>query len=96
MVRYDSERDIENYLTTQITKAGGLCWKFQSSRAGVPDRIILFNNQIVFAELKAPGGKPRKLQERIHAQMRRQGATIVIVDSYESADALVRSLQSAL
>lgn len=57
------EKDIEKYLTTQVKKSSGLSYKWQSTITGVPDRIVILNQKILFVELKTPTGKisPRQL-----------------------------------
>ena len=58
------EKQIENKLTTAVKKNGGIALKLVCpSFAGMPDRLILLpDGHIGFAELKAPGKKPRPLQ----------------------------------
>ena len=51
---------------------------------GMPDRIILKDNgRVFFAEIKAPGEKPRPLQKARHAMLRRRGFRVYVVDSDE-------------
>lgn len=59
------ERVVEQALIQAVEQRGGLCWKFVSpGTAGVPDRIIILpNGKVGFVELKAPGKKPRPLQQ---------------------------------
>ena len=59
------EKKIEQSLVRAVRAAGGLCPKWVSPGLdGVPDRIVLLpGGRIAFAELKAPGKKPRPLQE---------------------------------
>lgn len=48
---------------------------------GMPDRMILKGDgQIFFAEIKAPGEKPRKLQEERIAMLRKMGFRVYVVD----------------
>ena len=60
------EKDIENYLRTQVKKLGGIAYKFISpGNVGVPDRIIIMpNGKIYFVELKTDKGKLTELQNR--------------------------------
>jgi len=80
-----SERDIEQALTDAVKQYGGICPKFVSpGLAGVPDRIILLpDGKIAFAELKAPGRKPRPLQLRRIAKLRSLGFKTYVIDSKE-------------
>lgn len=71
------ERDVENRLRIRLKAAvpNARCVKFVSPGfAGVPDRIILLpRGRVVFAELKAPGKRERKLQLYVQDQLRRLG-----------------------
>ena len=87
------ESDVEKYLFKRITEAGGVCLKFVSAHAGVPDRIVVHNSQVVFVEVKAPGQEPWSLQALMHRRLRARGARVVVCDSYESVDALYASLE---
>lgn len=79
------EKDIERKLVRAVRSAGGLCPKFVSPGLdGVPDRIVLMpGGRLAFAELKAPGKKPRPLQERRAAQLRRLGFRVYVIDREE-------------
>lgn len=49
---------------------------------GMPDRMILKGNgRVFFAEIKAPGEKPRKLQEERIGMLRAMGFHVYVVDS---------------
>ncbi|WP_093802250.1 VRR-NUC domain-containing protein [Streptomyces sp. Wb2n-11] len=88
-----SERVIEDYLLAQCRAHGFLCWKFVSpARGGVPDRIIVARGRIVFVEVKRPGGRLRKLQQRTHAKLRRHGAEVHVVDDKPGVDAFIAHL----
>lgn len=86
------ERDIEAYLVTRCRHVGALCYKWTSpGRVGVPDRICVFpGGQVVFVELKAPGKKPTHAQLREHARLREYKQKVVVVDSIESVDELLK------
>ena len=58
------EKEIEQKLVRAVKAAGGICPKFVSpGMDGMPDRLILMpGGHMAFAELKAPGKKPRPLQ----------------------------------
>ena len=55
------EKVIETKLIQAVRRSGGLALKFVSPNLnGVPDRLLLFHGgQMAFAEVKAPGKKPR-------------------------------------
>ncbi len=58
------EKDIERRLVREVRKRGGWCLKWVCPGwAGVPDRIVLLpGGDIVFVELKRPGGRLGPLQ----------------------------------
>ena len=80
------ERDVERYFKAQLEKRGALVFKFVSpGQAGVPDRVVLLpGGRVVFAEMKAPGEKPRPLQRAVFARMARAGHPVYIIDSREA------------
>ena len=50
----------------------------------MPDRMVLLpNGRMGFVELKAPGKKPRLLQELRMRQLRRLGFYIAVIDGTE-------------
>lgn len=88
-----SESEIEARLRRQIKQLGGRCLKFVSPGfSGVPDRIILLpGGHVVFAELKAPGKRERKLQEYVQQLIRDLGFIVVsAVDSYDRVEHVVQ------
>lgn len=88
------ESDVERYLVDRITSLGGLCWKFTSpGTAGVPDRIVIMNNQVIFVEVKAPGEEPRPLQIKRFRQIEDKGGRMCWVDSPGQVDVLVEIIK---
>ena len=85
------ESEIERFFTQGCKKKGWLCLKFVSpSMTGLPDRIILMpKGRIFFAELKAPGKKPRPLQVVVHNRLRKLGFSVCVIDSKESAETYI-------
>ena len=69
------ENEIERQLAVAAKKMGGMAVKFVSPGLdGVPDRIVLLSGRkIAFVELKAPGKKPRALQEKRKRQLEALG-----------------------
>lgn len=48
----------------------------------MPDRIVIFPGGITaFIEIKAPGQKPRPLQKARHAQLKKLGCHVYILDN---------------
>lgn len=90
------EKTIENKLALAVKKAGGIAVKFVSpSFAGMPDRLVLLPDGVIaFAELKAPGKKPRPLQEARHRLLRRLGFKVYVIDSEEQIGGMLRELLS--
>ncbi len=80
------ERDVERYFKAQLERRGALVFKFVSpGQAGVPDRVVLLpGGRVVFAEMKAPGEKPRPLQRAVFSRMARAGHPVYIIDSREA------------
>lgn len=77
------EKAIEHHLVMETEKAGGKALKFVSpSFAGMPDRLILLaDGKMGFVEVKAPGQKPRPLQLKRHAMLRRLGYQVFVLDA---------------
>lgn len=85
------EKDIESYFKNKLEKYGAKVWKFVSpGQAGVPDRLVLLpGGKVVFAEIKAPGKKPRLLQKAVFDKMARLGHEVAVVDSKACVDELI-------
>lgn len=75
------EKNIERRLVNGVKDLGGLCLKFTSpSSAGVPDRLIILpKGRVVFAEVKAEGGKLSKMQAYMIEELRRRGADVRVM-----------------
>lgn len=94
-MRILQEKDIEKYFVRRVRDAGGKAYKFVSpGNNGVPDRMVcLPGGRVVFVELKAPGKVPRPMQIHQIGILREFGFRVEIVDSKESADEFILSLQ---
>lgn len=90
------EKNIETRLVRAVRNMGGLAPKWVSPGLdGVPDRIILLpGGHIAFAELKAPGKKPRPLQEKRIGQLRGLGFPVYVIDSAEQIGGVLDELGS--
>ena len=77
------EKQIEQKLVRAVRAVGGLAPKFVSPGLdGVPDRLILLpGGHLAFAELKAPGQRPRPLQQRRIGQLNQLGFRVYIIDN---------------
>ncbi len=91
------EKTIERKLTVAVKKAGGIAVKFVSpSFDGMPDRLVLLpDGFIAFVELKAPGKRPRPLQEARHRLLRSLGFKVYVIDKPEQIGGMLDELQTA-
>ena len=91
------EKTIERKLTVAVKKAGGIAVKFVSpSFDGMPDRLVLQpEGLIAFVELKAPGKRPRPLQEARHRLLRSLGFKVYVIDKPEQIGGMLDELQAA-
>jgi hypothetical protein len=89
-----SEREIEKTLVNTVKSAGGIAPKFVSPGfSGMPDRLILLpEGHMAFAELKAPGKKPRPLQAARHRMLRRLGYKVFVIDSPEGLSEIIERI----
>ena len=91
------EKMIEKKLVQVVRRAGGLALKFVSPGLnGVPDRLLLFmGGKAAFAEVKAPGQKPRPLQVRRMEQLREMGFKVFVVDGMEQIGGIIDEICSS-
>ena len=90
------ESDIEKKLVHSVELCGGLALKFISpGNAGVPDRLILLNGKACFAEVKAPGEKPRPLQRYWKRRLNKLGFKVYVVDSMEALELMLGEIHPA-
>ncbi|HGL9148762.1 TPA: VRR-NUC domain-containing protein [Neisseria gonorrhoeae] len=91
------EQKIEQKLVQMVRKAGGQCYKFTSpGTAGMPDRcVILPGGRIAFVEIKAPGQKPRPLQQRRHQQLQALGVMVRTLDNPYHIQDLIHEIQAS-
>lgn len=89
-----SEKQIEHALTLMVKARGGIAPKFVSpSFAGMPDRLVLLPGGVfAFAELKAPGMKPRALQLARHRLLKNLGFKVYVVDGTEQIEEVLNEL----
>lgn len=91
------ENDIEKYLVRQVKRTGALCYKFTSpGTRGVPDRIILYQGNVFFVELKRPGGKPRKDQLKTIEKFNEQLIPVFVIDSKQQVDDLLYMMEKGI
>lgn len=75
---------------------GGICPKFVSPGFdGMPDRLVLLpDGRMAFAEIKAPGKKPRPLQVSRHKLLRRLGYRVYVIDGTEQIGGVIDEILS--
>ena len=87
------EKQIERKLCYEVDKLGGMCLK-QNGVTGIPDRLVLMpGGKKAFVELKAPGEKPRKLQQVRIKQLRKMGFMCFVVDGLEMISDVLDSIK---
>jgi hypothetical protein len=91
-----TEKQIETKLTLAVKKHGGIAPKFVSPGFdGMPDRLVILPDGVIaFAELKAPGKKPRPLQLARHRLLRSLGVRVYVIDSEEQIGGMLHELLS--
>ena len=88
------ETEIEKKLVRKVKAKGGIAPKFVSpSYAGMPDRLVLLPGGVfAFAELKAPGMKPRPLQVARHRMLRDLGFKVYVIDGTQQIEEVLNGL----
>ncbi len=87
------EETVETYLLKRAEELGFLCYKFTSpGNNGVPDRILVGHGVTFFIETKAPGGKPRKLQEKVINRINEHGGIALVAANKEEVDTILESM----
>lgn len=89
------ENIIERYLIAEVKARGGIAPKWVSpGSAGVPDRLVFLPGGRVGAlELKAPGQRPRPLQEAWLERLEALGVPVAWADGTEAVDSFLRALR---
>ena len=91
-----TEKRLEQIFCSKVKQKGGMAFKFVSpGMSGVPDRLVLLpEGKVAFAELKAPGKKPRPLQEARHRLLRKLGFKVYVIDSTEQIGGMLNELHT--
>lgn len=92
------EKEVEKYLVQYAHKYDILTYKLVSpGQSGVPDRIlILSDGSVHFVELKAPGKKPRPLQQSVFAKLKDHHHPVAVIDSKDKARNYINFLRGRL
>ena len=80
-----------------VRAAGGMAVKFVSPGLdGMPDRLALLpGGRMAFVEVKAPGKKPRPIQEARHRMLRRLGFQVYVLDDEKQIGGIIDEIQSS-
>ena len=89
------ERELELKLRKATAERGGFCLKFTPTNwVGAPDRLVVLpGGKLGFVEVKAPGQKPRAIQERRHEQLRELGFQVSVLDDPEQIPGIIKEVQ---
>lgn len=96
MTGITTEKEVEKYLRKNVKLCKGIAYKFISpGNAGVPDRLVLLpDGRIYFVELKRPGGKTTKLQDRQIKILRALGFDVRVIDSIQKVEEFISEIQT--
>lgn len=87
------ERSVEHAFNAEIKKNGGISIKLVPLHlAGLPDRLALLpGGRLFFAEIKAPGKRPRAIQTRIMSKIKNLGFEVYVLDSLEAIKKVIEN-----
>lgn len=90
------EKQIENKLTIEVKKVGGIAVKLVSPCfAGMPDRLVLLPDGVcAFVELKAKGKKPRPIQLARHRLLKSLGFKVYVIDDVEQIGGVLDEIRA--
>lgn len=89
------EKKIEQQLVLRVKARGGIAPKLVCPGFdGMPDRMVLMpGGRVAFVEVKAPGKKPRLLQEARHRKLRDLGLQVFVLDDVENITAIFDEME---
>ena len=92
-----TEKAIEMRLAAAVRSYGGVAVKLAATGiSGMPDRLILLpGGRMAFVETKAPGKKPRALQEQRMLMLERLGFRCFVIDSVGRIREVLDEIQTA-
>jgi hypothetical protein len=95
-VKEMKEKVIEFQLIRAVKKMGGIAPKFTSPGLdGMPDRLVLLpEGKCGFVEVKAPGKKPRALQEARIGMLRELGFRAYVLDGTDQIGRILDEIHS--
>ena len=91
------EQEIELQLVRAVKNMGGRAVKFMSPGFdGMPDRLVLLpGGKCGFVEVKAPGKKPRALQQVRHEMLKAWGFKVYVADAKEQIEEIINDICGA-
>jgi len=94
----ESEKTLEAKFRKACESRGWMAIKLLAQlHRGLPDRLVLAPFGLAFfAEIKTTGKKPIKLQKHCHAQLRKLGFQVFIIDSTTSLEQAVALMDRAV
>lgn len=63
-----------------------------ATRNGIPDRIAIYQGRPLALELKAPGGRPTRLQQHELDQAQAAGATVAVIHNAAELEQLLDTI----
>ena len=92
------EKIIEVKLIKEVKSMGGFALKLNiPGFDGMPDRLVLFpHGKLAFIELKAPGKRPRPLQEKRKRQLEALGFPVFYIDDPGQIGGIIHEITSHL
>lgn len=86
------ESTVEGFLLKECAKRGLKTRKIKwLGHDGAPDRVLYVDGG-VYIELKAPGKKLRRIQEKEIQDMREAGMKVLVIDSIEGVERFFNEL----
>jgi acyl-CoA thioesterase FadM len=79
------ERDIEKYLNLQVKKLRGKTLKL-NTEVGIPDRLIILKNRIIFVEVKRSKGRISEIQKHRILELQNLGHEAYVIFSKIEVD----------
>lgn len=86
-----AEKAVEQYLVRRIKAHGGMCIKLTGLN-GVPDRLVITQDNVAFVELKAPNGRISAIQEVMHKRLKKLGFDVHVLWNFEQVDNFMKSI----
>lgn len=89
------EKNIERYLCEQVNRLGGFCIKLDPKNAvGIPDRLIIAQDVIIFVELKrATGGVLSNIQKYWRKKLLNFNHDWRLIDDKQKVDKLISEIK---